>query len=135
MTGFADNWQNNSNYAFNDLYLDSGGNLAVVSNVDDLVQSVTNSLWLWIGEHDFNTTIGVPYAGIFGIPNVQESLITLNLSNAILLCNNYLTSAQLTAYGINKITSLNYTINRQSRIISVNANILLNNNNTITIDI
>ena len=141
-TAFAANWQNNiPGVAYNDMYIDSAGNLVTVSGVQDMQQSIAQSLLLWVGEYDFNIQIGVPYNIILGNPNIQKGLIQLYLQTAILLCNNYLTPAQLAAYGINTtgsnkgIISIAFNFNPVNRQDNVTDTILLNNGNKINVNV
>lgn len=141
-TAFATNWQNNVPDIFwNDIYLDESGNLATVTGVDDLQQTITQSLLLWKGEYDFNINIGVPYNLILGNPQIQNSLIRLYLQTVILTCNNYLTPTQLAAYGINTtgsnsgIVSITFDFTQTTRTQQVNIIVLLNNGTQIPINI
>ena len=62
------------NVAYNDLYLDSDGNISVSYDLQaDLEQCAQASKTL-LGELIFNTNIGIPYqqAIWIGVPNVQQ---------------------------------------------------------------
>lgn len=136
-TAFATNWDVTQNpvpnTAYNDLYLDSGGNLATVGNVDDMSQTVVQSLWMWFGEYVFNIFLGVPYKLILGNTPLQQSLIKFYLTNSILLINDYLTPDQLTDYGINQIVNIGFNFNKLTRTDDITITILLNNGQNINL--
>ena len=123
-TAFATNWDVTQNpvpnTAYNDLYLDSGGNLATVGNIDDMSQTVVQSLWMWFGEYVFNTPL-------------QQSLIKFYLTNSILLINDYLTPDQLADYGINQIVNIGFSFNKLTRTDNITITILLNNGQNINL--
>lgn len=119
--------------AFNDTGIDAGGNLILVKGFDFISQTIKNSLWLWIAEYVFNTLIGVPYLLILGNPNIEESLIQFYLTRQILTLNDYLTTEQLTVYGIKEISSLVFDFNTNQRVENVAITILFNNNQTTQI--
>jgi hypothetical protein len=130
--GYFCNTQGGGN-TFNDTEIDSGGNLILVKGIDFMSQTIKNSLWLWIAEYVFNILIGVPYLLILGNPNIEESLIQFYLSRQILTVNNYLTTDQLTIYGIKEITSLIFDFDTNQRVENVQITILFNNNQTTQI--
>lgn len=135
-TAFATNWdvQNSVNgVAFNDLYLDSGGNLATVGAVKDVQQTVVQSLWMWRGEYNFDVFLGVPYKLILGNPNITESLIKYYLTTSILLINEFLNETQITEYGIKEITSMTFNFNAITRNEQISIQIALNNGQNINI--
>jgi hypothetical protein len=142
-TGFALNqlpstYDNNRNIltGFNDIFIDEGGNLAVVGGTDDLLQTVKNALWLWIGEYDYDITIGLSYRGIFSSNAANNvGIFTQQIEDAILQCNNYLTQTQLNLYGINQITDINFTADRQTRTISISVVLSLNNGANINLKV
>jgi len=142
-SGFALN-QSSSTYdndgniltGFNDIFIDEGGNLAVVGGVDDLLQTVKNALWLWIGEYDYDTTIGLSYRGIFSDNAATNvGIFTQQIEDAIFQCNNYLTPTQLKSYGINQITDINFTADRQTRTIIISLVLSLNNGANINLKV
>ena len=136
-TAFATNWDVTQNpvpnTAYNDLYLDSGGNLATVGNIDDMSQTVVQSLWMWFGEYVFNIFLGVPYKLILGNTPLQQSLIKFYLTNSILLINDYLTPDQLADYGINQIVNIGFSFNKLTRTDNITITILLNNGQNINL--
>lgn len=119
----------------NDLYLDTNNDLAIVSEVLDLVQSVEAAIRLWLKEYEYNTSIGINYKQIYSNPNLLPEVIDYNLTTAIMSVNTFLTTENLKSYGIKKINSLDYKLNRDTRVMQVTAEILLNNNTTQNIGI
>jgi hypothetical protein len=67
-----------------DIYLDSSGNLVVVSGLDAVLQTCEQVAKTLLGECVLNTTLGVPYFETVwnGSPNVQQ--FTAGLRTAIL---------------------------------------------------
>lgn len=123
----ATNWRNNiPNVAFNDIYVDDSGNIATVSGIEAMQQLVAQSLWLWYGEYDFNTTYGVTYRRLLGQRGVTNSLVQLQINNAIMSINNYIPQQFIPQYGIKKVVIQSYSMNRVSRMLSVTVDIYLN---------
>lgn len=118
----------------NDLYLNESNDLAVITGEFDLIQTITSSLRLWLKEYDYNTSIGVNYKQMYGNPHLLSEYIDYNLRTAILLPNSFLTSTDLANYGVKNINNLDYTLDRNTRIMKVIAEIKLNNNNSITVE-
>ena len=120
--------------ANNDLYLNESNDLAIVSGEDDLIQTVISSIKLWLKEYEYNTSLGVNYKQMYGNPHLLPEYIDYNLRAAILLVNSFLTPENLANYGIKTINSLDYNLDRNTRIMKVNVEIKLNNNTTTTIE-
>jgi hypothetical protein len=120
--------------ANNDLYLNESNDLAIVSGKDDLIQTVISSIKLWLKEYEYNTSLGVNYKQMYGNPHLLPEYIDYNLRAAILLVNSFLTPENLANYGIKTINSLDYNLDRNTRIMKVNVEIKLNNNTTTTIE-
>lgn len=111
---------------FNDIYMDSSGNLATVNGVTDLIQTIKNALWLWIKEYEFNTKIGLSYLGVFNNNSNNVGIFTQQIEDAILQCNDYLTEDQYNAYGIKSVDSIDYAVNETTRKVVINVHITLN---------
>ena len=120
--------------ANNDLYLKENNDLGIVSGKDDLIQTVISSIKLWLKEYEYNTSLGVNYKQMYGNPHLLPEYIDYNLRAAILLVNSFLTPENLANYGIKTINSLDYNLDRNTRIMKVNVQIKLNNNTTTTIE-
>ncbi len=120
--------------ANNDVYLNESNDLAIVSGEDDLIQTVISSIKLWLKEYEYNTSLGVNYKQMYGNPHLLPEYIDYNLRAAILLVNSFLTPENLANYGIKTINSLDYNLDRNTRIMKVNVEIKLNNNTTTTIE-
>lgn len=135
-TAFATNWNTQKpveSVAFNDIYIDAGGNLVTVGSVDDVQQSVVQSLWMWRGEYNFDVFLGVPYNLILGNPDITESLIRYYLTNSILLINDFLNKTQLAEYGIKEISSMTFNFNGTTRTEQTTITITLNNGQSINL--
>lgn len=140
-TGFALN-QNPSTYdgdeivtGFNDIFIDAGGNLGVVGGLNDLIQTVKNSLWLWIGEYDFDINIGLSYQGVFQPNNSNAAIFVQQIETSILQCNTYLTTLQYNTYGIKSVSSITFATNRQNRTVTINITLNLNNGQNLPLSI
>lgn len=118
-----------------DLYLNDSGDLVTVSGAECMSQAITSSLLLWNGEYDFDINIGLPYNTILGNPHINYDLLYYQISNAIMLPNQYLTPNQLSLYGINQIIDLNFTIDQKSRKLIINTTISLNNGEQISLQV
>ena len=111
---------------FNDIYTDDGGNLQVVSGIDAIKQLVAQALWLWYGEYDFNTTIGVTYKRLMSSKFSRSSLFQFQIQKAILSINDYIPNNFIQIYGIKKVIIQSYNIDNKKRILSVTTDIILN---------
>ena len=128
MTGFAVN-------SYNDLYLNESGNLTSTNCVAEIIQSITSSLLLWLKEYDFDTTLGINYRDLYANPHLNSATLDYYIMKAIMLPNQYLTADNLSVYGVNKINSLNYALDQSNRKININAEIMLNNGQILTIKV
>ena len=119
----------------NDLYLDDSGDLATVDGEYDLIQTISSSLKLWLGEYEYDTTVGVMYNQIYSNPHLLPEFIDYNIKIAIMSPNDFLTADNLALYGVKNINSLDYNLDRSTRVMTVTAEILLNNGNNNTIEV
>lgn len=81
---------------YQDTFLDSNKNIAIISDVVSVSQTVKNAISLWIGEYQFDVTLGPPWGNILGN--------TLNKS----LLNNYLKTAILRVAYVTQVVSIEY---------------------------
>jgi hypothetical protein len=91
-----------------DSYLDSNGNIAIITGIDSVSQTVSNALQLWLGEYQFDTTLGVPWYNILGDKFNR------------LLVNNYITDEILALPYIKEIISIDYVFNNINRSTTIN---------------
>ena len=127
MTQFACNYQNQiPETVWNDWYLDESGNIAMVDDSVDTEQTASQSIWTFLGECDYNTTIGTDYEGKVFIANADPSVVEYYVIQAILLINNYLNVAQLPTMGIAKVVDYIAQPNKQTGALDVSAMVLLN---------
>ena len=75
----------------NDIYLNESNDIAIVSDVDDMISAVTSSLKLWLKEYDYDISLGVNYNNILNNPHLTSEIIDYAIRKAILLPNQYLT--------------------------------------------
>ena len=94
--------------ASGDSYLDASGNIAIITGVDSVSQTVSNALQLWLGEYQFNTTIGVPWYNILG-QNFNQ-----------LLVNTYIEQAVLAVPYVTSIVSIKYIFDDAKRSVNIN---------------
>ena len=95
------------NVSYQDTYLDDNNNIAMVSDINSVAQTVSNAVSLWLGEYQFDTTIGIPWGNILGQPVNR------------LLLNSQIQTAVLTVPYVTDIISINYTfddLNRKTTI-------------------
>lgn len=119
----------------NDLNIDSSGNFIMSYNDDTTIDDVDTSLQLWLGEYDFDTTIGMPYELILGVNNVPSGFIETEINTAIFLPNEYMTTDQVNNYGVSKILNIDYSSNLVQRTGKAIINIELNNGTTTGVTI
>lgn len=119
----------------NDIYMLPNGQLAVVDGVYDIAQSIRCAIQLWLGEYDYNTTDGVPYRLLLGIQNVNNNLIDYQLRQAIFSVNKNMTTQQLQIYGVKSIQSVNFTVNKSTRLMTVNSVVLIANGQNIEVNV
>jgi hypothetical protein len=94
--------------ATGDSYLDSSGNITIITGVESVSQTVANALQLWLGEYQFNTTIGVPWYNILG-----ERFNRL-------LVNTYVEQEVLALPYVASIVSIDYIFNDKERSVIIN---------------
>lgn len=126
MTGFTVNYNNAiPNTAFNDLYLDSSGNLAIVeTGQNEIIETCYHAIQLCMGDYNFNTTLGIPY-------NTYLSSIT-PIGNQLKVS---ITTAVLGVNGVTSIQSITATLNNTTRNLSIQVVINLTGNSQIMVSV
>lgn len=81
---------------YQDIFLDTNGNIAIIRGVLSVSQTVKNAISLWLDEYQFDVTLGVPWQNILGN--------TLNKS----LLNSYLKIAILKVAYVTQVVSIEY---------------------------
>lgn len=104
--------------SYEDSYLDENKNIAIISSVDSVSQTVSNAISLWKKEYQFNITFGIPWLNILGNP--------LNK----LLLNSYIQGAVLSVNYVSKILSIDYVTDNNNRVTQVTVK-YTNTDNTI----
>ena len=76
--------------AYNDLYLDAFGNIALSYDVQAIVEECSQATKTLLGEMVLNTDVGIPYADTLwiGVPNSQQFVSAI--TNALLSINGVL---------------------------------------------
>ncbi len=92
---------------YQDTFLDSNKNIAIISDVLSVSQTVKNAISLWLLEYQFNTTLGIPWGNILGN--------TLNKS----LLNRYLKTAILRIAYVTQVVSIEYFPNNIKRSLGI----------------
>jgi hypothetical protein len=119
----------------NDLYMLPNGQLAIVSDFDCVIQSITSALQLWLKEYSYNQSDGVPYGIILGNPAIKNALVSFQIKKAILSVNNSMNKEQLSKFGVKKIRNVIYGLNKTTRNFTLSANVVFNNNKAIGFNI
>lgn len=70
--------------AYQDIFLDGNKNIAIIRGVLSVSQTVKNAISLWLGEYQFDTTLGIPWQNILGVSPLNKSLLNSYLKTAIL---------------------------------------------------
>lgn len=92
---------------YQDTFLDENKNISFINGVDSVAQTVKNSISLWKGEYEFNTTLGSNWDNILGQP--------LNR----LLLNTYIQTAVLQVKYVVNIISIDYITDNTNRFVGV----------------
>lgn len=110
MAGFTVNYNNNTpNTALNDLYLDSNGNLAFITDfTTEVVETGVHATNLWRGENQFNTLQGVDYNSYLSSNEPQGNNIQTDLIRNLNQVN-----------GVQKIQQIVFTDDRSSRTLAI----------------
>lgn len=103
---------------YQDTFLDSNRNIAIISDVLSVSQTVKNAISLWLGEYQFDTTLGIPWQNILGNP--------LNKS----LLNSYLKTAILRVPYVTQVVSIEYFPDDMKRILGIKITYLNTDNLT-----
>lgn len=105
---------------YQDTFLDSNRNIAIISDVVSVSQTVKNAISLWLREYQFDITLGVPWETILGN--------TLNKS----LLNNYLKTAILRVAHVTQVVSIEYFPDNIKRTLGIRV-IFLNTDNITSV--
>jgi hypothetical protein len=104
---------------YQDTFLDSNRNIAIVSDVLSVSQTVKNAISLWLGEYQFDTTLGVPWENILGVNPFNKSLL-----------NSYLKTAILRVAYVTQVTSIEYSPDNIKRSLGIRVTYLNTDNIT-----
>jgi hypothetical protein len=106
-----------SGVAYNDLYLDSMGNIAVSRDQQALLEECSQATKTQLGEMVLNTDIGIPYANTLwlGVPNEQQFISAI--TNALLSVQGVLEVVSLITSQGGTLAADNYNFNAVIRTI------------------
>ncbi len=104
---------------YQDIYLDSNKNIAIIRGVLSVSQTVKNAISLWLDEYQFDTTLGVPWQNILGVSPLNKSLL-----------NNYLKNTILKVPYVVSVTSIEYFPDNVKRILGIKVTYLNTDNIT-----
>jgi hypothetical protein len=123
MAGFSVNYKNEiSGVKFNDLYLDSNGNIVTVSGNIEVEETCYHVIQLCIGDYDFNTQLGIPWDNYLSSDNPIGNKIKLSIGKAVSAVK-----------GVKSVEAVNLDTNPFSRSLIVTVIITLNSGDTTTI--
>lgn len=105
--------------SYQDTFLDSNRNIAIISDVLSVSQTVKNAISLWLGEYQFDTTLGVPWENILGVNPFNKSLL-----------NSYLKTAILRVAYVTQVTSIEYFPDNIKRSLGIRVTYLNTDNIT-----
>lgn len=103
---------------YQDTFLDGNRNIAIISDVLSVSQTVKNAISLWLAEYQFDVTLGPPWGNILGN--------TLNKS----LLNNYLKTAILKVAYVTRVVSIEYFPDNIKRSLGIRITFLNIDNTT-----
>ena len=106
-----------ANVAYNDLYLNSMGNIATSYDQQAILEQCSQATKTQLGEMVLNTDIGIPYANTLwvGVPNEQQFISAI--TNAILSVQGVLEVVSLITSQGGNLDADNYNFNAVIRTI------------------
>lgn len=123
MSGFSVNYKNDVvGTVFNDLYLDSIGNVASVSGNTEVEETCYHVIQLCVGDYDFNVQLGIPWDTYLSSDNPVGNKIKLSIGKAVGAVK-----------GVKSVDSVNLDTNPLSRSLIVTVIITLESGGTTTI--
>lgn len=105
MTGFTVNYNKSiEGVAFNDLYLDASGGLAISSGRDEIIENCYHVLQLTVGDYGFNTNLGIPYNNYLSSNEPVGSQIKLSIIQSLEAVNGVVNVSYFNAIILNDRT-------------------------------
>lgn len=114
-----------------DLFCDEGGNLSTTKNEDCITQMIVCALKLFIGEYEYNTSLGIPWVIAMEYGYTQIPLLQYKLQNTIFSLNDYISNPNLKIIDIIEVNT-NFNSNRE---LIIELNILLASNQTLKVKV
>jgi len=120
MTGFTCNFKNDiKNVSFNDLYLDVSGNIAINAGNDEIIENCYHEIELYLGEYDFDTTLGIPWEEYLSATSPVGNNIALSIIQAVQVVK-----------GVVKVTNIDMNLDKNNRSLEIIVYILLESGTT-----
>ena len=104
MSGWTVNYDNSvAGAAFNDLYLDAQGNIAMNDGMTEVIENCYHAVQLCLGDYDLDTTLGIPWDVYLSSDEPVGLQIKLSVSKALLAVKGVIRINQL-LMDVNPIT-------------------------------
>lgn len=113
-----------------DLAVDSLGNFITVSSVDCISQMICTAYKLFIGEYEYNATLGISWVIAMEEGYGQLPLIQYQLQQTTLNLNNYIAEPELK---IKSVSTINVALNER-RQLTIDTTVTLANGSVIGIN-
>ena len=113
----------------NDLAVDNSGNFILVTDAYCISQMIDCALKLFIGEYEYNQTLGISWVVALEFGFTQIPLIEYQLTTTVYNLNNYITQPDLK---ITNVTALQAVLNQQ-RSLSITGTVILANQTVIEV--
>jgi hypothetical protein len=118
-----------------DSYLDENGQIVTVSGKDEVAQAQVSNLKLWRGECDYDKSNGVNYLFIFNKDNITVEEMDYFIQIASFKVNDNLDADTLAQYGIKEITSIDYTLDKNQKILNIKIKEVLNSGQNLEVTV
>lgn len=118
-----------------DSYLDENGQIAIVSGKYEVAQAQVSNLKLWRGECDYDKSNGVNYLFIFNKDNITTEEMDYFIQTASFKVNDNLDADTLAQYGIKEITSIDYTLDKNQKILNIKIKEILNSGQNLEVTV
>ena len=122
-SGFTCNYNKETpNTDWNDIYLDSSGNIATSTGDAYTEENCYHAFWMLLGEYVFDSTIGIDWSTFLSSSEPIISNLKLSIRNNL-----------LTIDGVESVNNIFFSLDRFNRVMNITVNITLSSG--ITTDI
>ena len=104
---------------YQDIYLDSNNNIAIVQDDAAILQTCKTNLQLWLGEYLYDTNVGVNYPAILG-KTINEPLLYSEVRKAV-----------YNVKGVQNITNIKYKYDYKTRKLALSVWVKTSANTTM----